>query len=125
MLEQDKRPGFEELTNSLADIAVESWRFGKMFDRILAKLDVGEQGRYRSQFRWFQKKLNLSLKDAGLWIADLEGHDFDPGMAATPLNIAEFGTDDTLVVEQMLEPTIMGPEGVVRIGTVTLKKVEP
>ena len=124
MSKEDEKPDLEVLTKSLLDVAVESWRFGRVFDRLLPKLDAGEQGRYRGQFRWFQKKLEDSLTDAGMRIVNVEGHAFDPGMAATPLNIEEFGSDDTLVVDQMLEPIIMGPEGVVRTGTVTLRKVE-
>lgn len=124
MAEQDETAGPEVLTKSLLDIALESWRFGRLFERLLSKLDAGEQGRYRGQFRWFQRTLEDSLTDAGMRIVNLEGHAFDPGMAATPLNIGDFGSDDTLVVDQMLEPIIMGPEGILRTGTVTLRKVE-
>jgi hypothetical protein len=45
-------------------------------------------------------------------------------MAATPLNIADFGPDDTLVVEQMMEPILMGPDGVVKSGTILLKRAD-
>ena len=124
MTEQNEEPGLEVMTKSLLDIAVESWRFGRLFDRLLLKLDAGEQGRYRGQFRWFQRKLEDSLRDAGMQIVSVEGHAFDPGMAATPLNIEEVGSGDALIVDQMLEPIIMGPNGVVRTGTVTLRKVE-
>ena len=57
-------------------------------------------------------------------IVNVEGHEFDPGMAATPLNIEEFDSEDALIVDQMLEPIIMGPDGVIRKGTVTLRRVE-
>ena len=124
MKSEMQEPSSEILTNSLLDVTVESWRFVRLFDRLLAKLDAGEQGRYRGQLRWFQRKLEDSLTDAGMRIVNIEGHPFDLGMAATPLNIEEFGSEDTLVVDQMLEPIIMGPEGVARTGTVTLRKVE-
>ena len=124
MKEDTQPPSTEALTKSLLDVAVESWRFGRLFDRLLTKLDAGEQGRYRSQFRWFQRKLEDSLTGAGMRIVNVEGHPFDPGMAATPLNIEEFASEDALIVDQMLEPIIMGSEGVVRTGTVTLRKVE-
>ena len=114
----------EGLTKSLLDVVVESWRFGRLFDRLLTKLDAGEQGRYRSQFRWFQRKLEESLADAEMRIVNVEGQPFDPGVAATPLNIEEFKSDDSLIVDQMLEPIIMGPDGVLRAGTVTLRKAE-
>ena len=121
---QSETPGVEGLRKALLDIAVESWRVGRLFDRLLPKLDAGEQGRYLGQFRWFQRKVEDSLTDAGMRIVNVEGHSYDPGMAATPVNIEEFGSDDTLVVEQMLEPIVMGPESVVRTGTVRLRKVE-
>lgn len=124
MNEETLRASPEDLTKSLLDISVESWRFGKLFDRLLTKLDAGEQGRYRGQFRWFQKKIEESLDVAQLRVVNVEGHPYDPGIAATPLNIEEFDANDVLVVDQMLEPIIMGPEGVVKTGTVTLRKVQ-
>ena len=125
MSEEYEKPDREVLTKSLLDVAVESWRLGRLFDRLLLKLDAGEQGRYRGQFRWFQRQLEDSLTDAGMRIVNVEGHAFDSGMAATPLNIEEFGPEDALVVDQMLEPVIMGRDGVVRTGTVTLRKAAP
>lgn len=124
MSEDKQTIGADAVTNSLLGMAVESWRFGRLVDRLLGKLDAGEQGRYRSQFRWFQRKIEDSLSIAGLRIVNVEGHPFDPGMAATPLNIADFQSQDELVVDQMLEPIIMGPEGLIRTGTVTLRKIE-
>lgn len=114
----------ETLIKSIVNMAVESWRFTKLFERILMKLDAGEQARYLSQFRWFIKKVEESLEKAGLLIVNVEGQAFDPGMAATPLNLEEFDANDALIVDQMLEPIIMGKEGLVRTGTVTLRKVE-
>ncbi len=114
----------ETIRNAVISMAIESWRFGRVFDRLLLKLDAGEQSRYQNQFRWFMKKVEEALKQADLRIVNVEGLPFDPGMAATPLNIEEFDTTDTLVVDQMIEPIIMGQEGLVKAGTATLRKVE-
>ena len=114
----------EALTGALLTLAVESWRYGRAGKRLLTKLDESEQRRHQRQLRWFQKKVEDSLSEVRMRIVNIEGQAFDPGMAATPLNIEDFGSDDTLVVEQMLEPIVMGPGGVIRTGTVTLKKVE-
>lgn len=113
----------EMLTQVVIGMAVESWRFGKTYDRLLTKLDAGEQNRYKSQFRWFIKKVEEALEQADLRIVNVEGHPFDPGMAATPLNIEEFDANDALMVDQMIEPIIMGKEGLIKTGTVTLRKV--
>ena len=113
----------EPLRDVVVQMAVESWRFGRVFDRLLLKLDAGEQKRYQNQFRWFLKKVDEALGQADLRIVNVEGQPFDPGIAATPLNIEEFESQDVLLIDQMLEPIIMGKEGLVKTGTVTLMKV--
>jgi len=45
-------------------------------------------------------------------------------MAVTPINLNEFATDDTLVIELMIEPIIMDTGSVVKTGTVLLNKWE-
>ena len=57
-------------------------------------------------------------------MVSVEGQYFDPGLAVRPLNIEEFDPEDRLVVDQMLEPIIMGKEGLVKTGTVLLRKAE-
>lgn len=115
----------ETIRGAVISLAVESWRVGRLFERLLTKLDAGEQNRYKSHFRWFIKKVEETLEKVDLRIVNVEGYPFDPGMAATPLNVEEFDSKDALIVDQMLEPIIMGKEGLVKTGTVTLRKVEP
>jgi len=112
------------LEQSLVDIAIESWRFTRLFSRVLAKLDAGEASRYANQLRYFSKRLEDSLGAAGMRLINLEGHRYDPGMAATALNIADFAPDDELLVDQMVEPVIMGADNLVKAGTILLRKSE-
>lgn len=121
-IEQGKN--HEQLERSLIDVAVESWRFSRLFARLVNKLDAGDGGRYVNQLRYFQKKVEESLDVNGLKLVNVEGQSFDPGMAASALNIGDFGPDDQLLVDQMVEPIIMGPEGLRKQGTVMLRKVE-
>lgn len=114
----------ESAIKALINIVVESWRFSRLFSRLLTKLDAGETQRYANQFKFYIKQLEENLEYAGLKIANLEGQTFNPGMAATPLNIEDFAPEDILIVEQMVEPVIMDSEGVVRTGTVILRKVQ-
>lgn len=113
----------EQLERSLIDMAVESWRFARLFGRLVSKLDAGEGTRYVNQLRYFQKKLEDSLEASGLKIVNVEGQPFDPGIAASAINIGDFGPDDVLLVDQMVEPIIMGAEGLRKQGTVMLRKV--
>jgi hypothetical protein len=108
---------------ALIDVSVEAWRFARVFGRLLSKLDAGEAPRYANQARYFLKKIDDGLDAFGMRIVSLEGQPYDTGMAVSALNIADFGPDDFLVVDQMVEPVVMGPEGLVRGGTVMLAKV--
>ena len=112
-----------QVEKSLIEIAVESWRFSRLFARIVGKLDAGDANRYENQLRYFHQKIEESLDAAGLKLVNVEGQPFDPGIAATALNIGDFGPDDSLLVDQMVEPIIMGPKGLKKEGTVMLRKV--
>jgi hypothetical protein len=108
---------------ALLDLAIEGLRLARAFNRVLNKLDAGEGARYANQVRYFEKRVAESLHAAELRLVNLEGQPYDTGLPATALNVEDFSPDDRLVVHQMLEPVIMGPQGIVKTGTVMLKKV--
>jgi hypothetical protein len=114
----------DQVEQSLIDIAVESWRFSRLFGKVVSKLDAGESSRYVNQMRYFQKKVEESLDSNGLKLVNVEGQPYDAGMAASALNLGDFGPEEVLLVDQMLEPIIMGPKGLRKQGTVVLRKVE-
>ena len=113
-----------QMEQSLIDIAVESWRFARLFGKAISKLDAGESGRYLNQLRYFQKKIEESLNLNGLKLVSVEGLSYDEGMAVSTVNSSDFASGDALFVEQMLEPIIMGPQGLRKQGTVILGKVK-
>lgn len=114
----------QKMEDSLINIAVEGWRFSRLFSRVISKLDAGEANRYVSQLRYFQKKIEDNLDVTGMKLVNVEGLPFDPGMAASALNIGDFEPDDELFVDQMVEPIIMGHDGLKKQGTVMLRKVQ-
>ena len=114
----------EQTEQSLIDIAVESWRFSRLFEKVISKLDAGESGRYLNQARYFQKKVEESLDTSGLKLVNVEDQPYDTGMAASALNLEDFSPNDVLLVDQMVEPIIMGPNGLRKQGTVMLRKVQ-
>ena len=112
----------EQIEQSLISIASESWRLSRLFEKVISKLDAGESGRYAGQLRYFQKKVEESLESSGLKLVNVEGQPYDAGMAASALNLGDFAPDDVLFVAQMVEPIIMGPDGLRKEGTVMLRK---
>ena len=112
-----------DFSNVVVEMAIEGWRFSRLFIRVAKRLDAGEAEKYISQLRYFLKKNEDSLQALGLKLVNLEGMPYDAGMPVSAINIDEFGPDDQLYVEQMIEPVIMGKDGLRRPGTVMLKKV--
>lgn len=116
--------GTEILMNALLNLAVEAWRFSKVFERVISKLDAGEKARYLGQYRWYLKRMEELLDETKCKLINVEEKPYDPGMAVIPLNIDEFDQNDILIVDQMLEPIIMSKNCIMKMGTVMLKKVE-
>lgn len=110
----------QELDDLLA-LSIEAWKFVRLFQRALSKFEPSEQTRFSGQIRFFQRRVDTLLEARGIRLESLEGHLFEPGLAATPLNADEFSnSEQRLVVAQMIEPVVMGPNGVVRTGTFLL-----
>jgi hypothetical protein len=59
------------MRDAIISLAVESWRFGRVFDRLMQKLDAGEQNRYRNQYHWFLKNVEEALEQAELSIVNI------------------------------------------------------
>jgi len=115
--------GHDQADKILMDIAVNSWRFSCRAEHLCRKLALQDQKRFDNQIRYFKRQIEESLLEVGLKIVNLEGQEYENGMAVVALNNGDFKSEDSLIVEQMIEPVMMGPEGVVRSGTVILRKV--
>lgn len=120
-MEAETSPPVSE--RSLVDLSIEGWRFARLFAKVCTRLDAGEAQRYANQLCYFQKRIEETLEAAGLRLVNLEGQPYDPGLPATALNIGDFPPDMRLYVEQMLEPVIMGPDGLVKTGTIMLRGI--
>lgn len=117
-------PGDREgaMVRAVVALACESWRVMSTLDRLGANLDANQQRRLASRLAFHRRNVDAALADVGLRLVDVTGADFSPQLPATAVNADSFGPDDRLVVEQVIEPTVVGPAGVVRLGTVTLRR---
>lgn len=101
---------------ALAELAVESWRFAKEYRRLVLKLDANEHSRFTNKLQYFVQRLQSCLSEGGLTLVSLEGQPYEIGIAADILNLDEYSAEDRLVIDQMIEPIIMGPNGIVKTG---------
>lgn len=121
MVDGSKAKSAEEV---LLDLALEGWRFQKLFSRALTKLDAGEALRFANQQRYFVRRIQESLQTVGIRLVAMEGEPYDTGSAVSAINLADFGPEDELVIDQMIEPIVMNDAGLMRPGTVTLRKAD-
>ncbi len=114
----------EEHKKAIINLAIESWRFARTYERVVTRLNTQQTQRYTRQLEQFIQKAEESLEEVDLRVVNVEGYPYDPGMAATPLNIEDFEPEDQLIVDKMLEPIIMEGTVLAKTGTVTLRRVE-
>ena len=109
-------------SQALADLALETWRFRQTAERCLPGMDPMDAERFANGFEWYLRKVQAVLDEAGLSAVDLTGRPYDPGLAATPLNLEDFREDAglPLVIMQTVEPVIMENGSVRRAGKVLL-----
>jgi hypothetical protein len=117
-------PAFEAARDVIVRMAVEAWRFSRVYEKAVSKLNDRDRVRFDGPLAAFGKKMEEALGAIGLRIVNIEGTPFDPGIAAAPLNIEDFEQGDELTVDRMMEPIIMGRGGIVRMGLVTLRKAD-
>lgn len=111
----------EKDVDDIVSLAVESWKLVRLFQRALMKLDAADQTRFVGQVRFFQKRVDSILEGRGIHLVTYEGQPFEPGLAASPLNADEFSQiGPQLMITQMIEPVVMGPEGVIKTGAFLL-----
>ena len=110
----------EQCTRSLIRIASETYRFRKVFHKVLSQLDAVSANKYLSQYAWFEKSVQKALSESGLEIVEMQGQMYDPGMPLTPINLDDFPPDEPLYIQQMMEPVIMRDGSVLKTGTAIL-----
>jgi hypothetical protein len=106
----------------LAELAVESWRFAKEYRRLVLKLDANEQNRFANKLNYFLQRIQFCLAEGGLSLVSLEGQPYEMGIAADVLNLDEYSPGDDLIIDQMIEPVIMGPDGIVKTGKAMVRR---
>ena len=96
-------------------LATESWRFVR----------VKKRKRYASRLDWYEKQIDAAMETFGFQFVDLAGKPYDAGVAATPLNLNDFDAEESLVVDYMMEPTILDANGrIIQTGTAMLRRAE-
>ena len=116
-------------SNNISDIAellVEEFRFIKSYISAVNKLYPEERQKYQSAYEYHINMLNNFSEKMKMKIVKLDGLPYDDGLSIKALNIEDFDKDDTLIIEQVIEPLIISSENgsIIKSGSVILKKEE-
>ena len=107
--------------SAAVDLLVEGWRLNR-FTKSLLTADDKLRRKISNTAARFDKHFRSAAEIFGLDVVDFTGAEFDAGLPLTPINLADFASDENLFVEAMLEPTIKlaGSAQVIRLGTAIL-----
>ena len=106
----------------LVDFILDIYRFKNFSLNMSLKLDENDKKRYETQLSYFDKKFNKFIETENIKIVDLTGENYDPGMAVTPLNIGDFKRIKKFIITQMIEPTILKDNNIIKMGTCLVDK---
>ena len=116
---------YEKHEETIIELTTEAWYLAKTFEHAILQLNIDQPRRYTSRIEWFLKKAEESLNDVGLRIVNVEGHAYDAGMAADPVDPPRnIDVNDSLEVTWMIEPIIMKGTDLIKRGKVYIRRTE-
>jgi hypothetical protein len=113
------------LHDALIRLATECWRLLRTVQRTQQTLDADQQRRIGSRVAFVERAMSEELAAFGIKLVEFNGQQYGPELPATAVNADEFAATDTLVVDQTIEPAVLGPDGLMKSGTVTLRRGVP
>ena len=108
----------------LVKLALEAYKLASLTHTVLNQADPAEAKKYSSRLNFILRNIQDILQESQFRIVPLEGVSYDEGLAISAVNLSEFDSHDDLVIDRVLEPLIMGSQGIVHPGIVSLRRKE-
>lgn len=113
-----------KMINSFATLAGDYWRLLRSYERLIAESAPENHNRLKSNYRNAERRLTTALDENNIKIISYEGKSYTPNLAVTVVNGDEFDDNEELIINQMMEPTVMLGERVLSMGKAILSKKE-
>lgn len=108
-------------TDNISAMAIEFWKLIRSYERILIFLPPEHHAKTQAQVRFSARRLAAVLEESGIRLVTFDGQVFEPNLPVTAVNMEDFGnTDENLIIEQTIEPTVMNDNSIVSMGKVVL-----
>lgn len=106
----------------MAALAVEFWKLVRTMERTVERLPLEHQSKTLAQTKFASQRLETILRDQGLSLSTFDGKPFEPNLPVAAINGDEFNSEDELVIEATIEPTVTEGMQVLSMGKVILTK---
>lgn len=111
----------------LLDLVVETYRLRTLAKSLSSHTDdVRLSKRATNALSRFDKHFFDNLKLLGMEVLDFTGTIYDIGLPVHPINLEDFSSEDTLIIEMMIEPVVkeFGTANILKPGVVALAKIQ-
>lgn len=106
---------------AIAKLSIEYWRITRSYERNLPNM-LNSASSAVSTIRNSEKKFLAILLENGISLQQYEGQDYSANLPLTVINTDEFDGNENLIVQQMLEPTLIDGKGIIHIGKAILSR---
>ena len=113
----------EEGALALALVATEWFKLARRLSRLTLETAPTRIERERAQLAYAYGRIESTLAGSGLRVVTHDGAEYSPQLPAEPANPEDFDTEEGLVVQETLEPTILLHGRVIARGRVVLARV--
>ncbi len=110
------------MRDALLLLATEWWRSSRRLVRLAAEAAPDRLARERSQVAYAGRQIADALAAAGFRLADHDGQAYSPGLPAEPVNGEDFASEEGLIVEDTVEPTVLHQGRILLRGKVVLRR---
>lgn len=112
----------EEGAQALALVASEWFKAARRLSRLTQETAPGRVERERAQLAYAHGRIEGVLAKNGLRMVTHEGAEYSAQLPVEPVNPEDFDSEEGLVVQETLEPTVLLDGRVVARGRVVLRR---
>ena len=112
----------DNLHNALALMATEWFKATRRAMRNAHEAAPNRLERERAQVLYSARRITQALAGLGICLHEFVGQPYSPSLPVEPVNPEDFDTEEGLVVQETIEPTILHDDRVLMRGKVVLAK---
>lgn len=112
----------DEIAQVVALLTSEWFKTSRRLSRLTKDVAPARMDRERAQLNYSQTRVEAALGELGVRLLTHEGSVFSAEIPAEPVNVEDFDSEDGLVVQETLEPTVVHDGRIISRGLIVLAR---